>query len=214
MAFIVGFTSQKGGVGKSAIARSLAVDLANKKYKVKVADMDLDQATFLNWYRRRLSQGIKPEITSVEPHSSLEAAIKSSEGYDFLILDTAGRALADSVSIAKISHIVLQPSNVGLDDLEPGVLRFHELVKRKVPREKLFMIFPEKGTDTNLSDAIEYVNAAGYNYIETALANKDSFRTALSQGFALQEVRFKQLSKLAGKMMDEILDSLEKLTTK
>ena len=131
MPYIVTFASQKGGVGKSTLARTLAVYLTEQDYKVKIADMDLDQATVLDWYRRRLQNNIQPQIGSVEPHNNLGRAIESSADFDFLILDTAGKALADAVPLANVSHLTLQPSNVGLDDLIPAVKRFNELVDRK-----------------------------------------------------------------------------------
>ena len=153
MPYIVTFASQKGGVGKSTLARTLAVYLTEQDYKVKIADMDLDQATVLDWYRRRLQNNIQPQIGSVEPHNNLGRAIESSADFDFLILDTAGKALADAVPLANVSHLTLQPSNVGLDDLIPAVKRFNELVKKGADRKRLYIIFPERGTDNNFEEA-------------------------------------------------------------
>ncbi len=210
MPYIIGIASQKGGVGKSTIARSLAVYLTKQKYSVKVADMDLEQATFLNWYRRRLQNGVKPAIKSVEPHSNLSTAIKSADNFDILIIDTAGKALADSISLAKICHLLLQPSNSGLDDLEPAVLRFNQLIKKGVPKNKLYVVFSEKGTDSNVREAQEYLEEAGYNYISSGVSNKNSYRNALNSGCALQEIQYKHLSKEALKMLEEIVDVLQK----
>lgn len=42
---IVAFISQKGGVGKSTLARALAVEASHKKNKVLLADCDSQQAT-------------------------------------------------------------------------------------------------------------------------------------------------------------------------
>jgi chromosome partitioning protein len=42
---IVAFISQKGGVGKSTLARALAVEASHKKIKVLLADCDSQQAT-------------------------------------------------------------------------------------------------------------------------------------------------------------------------
>ncbi|EQC3472059.1 ParA family protein, partial [Escherichia coli] len=54
MAWIVGFISQKGGVGKSTKARALAREASACGIKTKLADLDLEQATSAEWHRRRL----------------------------------------------------------------------------------------------------------------------------------------------------------------
>jgi chromosome partitioning protein len=42
---IIAFISQKGGVGKSTLARALAVEASHKKLRVLLADCDPQQAT-------------------------------------------------------------------------------------------------------------------------------------------------------------------------
>ena len=43
------FVSQKGGVGKSALARLLAVGAIHRGRKTLLADFDLDQLTCVEW---------------------------------------------------------------------------------------------------------------------------------------------------------------------
>jgi cellulose biosynthesis protein BcsQ len=45
MAIIIGVVSQKGGVGKSTITRLVARELAAQDWQVKIADLDISQAT-------------------------------------------------------------------------------------------------------------------------------------------------------------------------
>ena len=42
---IIAFISQKGGVGKSTLARAVATEATKKKFKVLLADCDPQQAT-------------------------------------------------------------------------------------------------------------------------------------------------------------------------
>jgi ABC-type transport system involved in cytochrome bd biosynthesis fused ATPase/permease subunit len=49
MALIIGVVSQKGGVGKSTIARLIARELAAQDWEVKIADLDISQATSYHW---------------------------------------------------------------------------------------------------------------------------------------------------------------------
>ncbi|WP_310707558.1 nucleotide-binding protein, partial [Burkholderia multivorans] len=53
MAAIVAFVSQKGGVGKSTLARALAREAAAGGLRVKVADLDTQQGTAVDWHRLR-----------------------------------------------------------------------------------------------------------------------------------------------------------------
>ncbi|MGI4794611.1 MAG: AAA family ATPase, partial [Janthinobacterium lividum] len=54
MTTIIGLISQKGGVGKSTLARAIAREAAANGLKVKLADLDTQQGTSSNWHRRRL----------------------------------------------------------------------------------------------------------------------------------------------------------------
>jgi cellulose biosynthesis protein BcsQ len=45
MGSIISLVSQKGGVGKSAVARLLAVEFARAGWSVKIADLDTMQGT-------------------------------------------------------------------------------------------------------------------------------------------------------------------------
>jgi Flp pilus assembly CpaE family ATPase len=49
MALIVGIVSQKGGVGKSTLARLVAREYALAGWSVKIADLDVSQGTSFNW---------------------------------------------------------------------------------------------------------------------------------------------------------------------
>jgi len=59
-ATIIAFVSQKGGVGKSTMSRALAREAANNGLKAKIADLDTQQGTSIDWHRTRLNQGIEP----------------------------------------------------------------------------------------------------------------------------------------------------------
>jgi chromosome partitioning protein len=45
LSIIIAFISQKGGVGKSTLARALAYEASKQKLKVLLADCDPQQAT-------------------------------------------------------------------------------------------------------------------------------------------------------------------------
>ena len=79
MAAIVAFVSQKGGVGKSTLARALAREAAAGGLRVKIADLDTQQGTSVDWHRLRLSQGIEP-VVSAEAFATAAQALEAAQG--------------------------------------------------------------------------------------------------------------------------------------
>ncbi|WP_140414231.1 ParA family protein, partial [Bathymodiolus platifrons methanotrophic gill symbiont] len=59
---IISLLNQKGGVGKSSLARALAVEFARNKWAVHVADLDGKQQTSFLWGERRKESGAEPSI--------------------------------------------------------------------------------------------------------------------------------------------------------
>ena len=74
MTYIVGMVSQKGGVGKSTLARLFARELAQDGFTVKIADLDMQQITCTEWASDRAESGIEPEI-QVQPFGNLKTAL-------------------------------------------------------------------------------------------------------------------------------------------
>ena len=93
MATIIAFVSQKGGVGKSTLARALAREAADGGLKIKIADLDTQQGTSIDWHRTRLNAGIKPDVAA-EAFASAEQALKAADHYDLLIIDGPARSPA------------------------------------------------------------------------------------------------------------------------
>ena len=81
MGYSIGVVSQKGGVGKSTIARSIATAYAQNEWDVKIADLDINQSTSYQWQKRRLQAQIEPVI-QVECFGAVSQAIKQADHYD------------------------------------------------------------------------------------------------------------------------------------
>ena len=58
----VSFVSQKGGVGKSTLARLFAVGAAHRGLRPLLADFDLEQLTCVEWNAIRLQNEVEPDI--------------------------------------------------------------------------------------------------------------------------------------------------------
>lgn len=79
-ATVVAFVSQKGGVGKSTLARGLAREAAIAGMRVKLCDLDTQQGTATEWRRRRLDAGAEP-VVSVEGFKTAQQALAHAPGY-------------------------------------------------------------------------------------------------------------------------------------
>ena len=53
MTYIIGMVSQKGGVGKSTLARMMAREFVTGGLSTKIADLDTQQQTCTHWAGRR-----------------------------------------------------------------------------------------------------------------------------------------------------------------
>src|SRR5271170_5323114 len=87
----VSFVSQKGGVGKSTLARLIAVGAARRGLRTLLADFDLEQLTCVEWSALRQKNAIEPEIDA-RPFKSLKKLRKSEDGVEFVVVDTRGLA--------------------------------------------------------------------------------------------------------------------------
>jgi chromosome partitioning protein len=207
MAWIVGFVSQKGGVGKSTQARALAREATEGGIKTKIADLDTEQATSADWHRRRLAANLQP-AASVEVFSTSEQAIAAAEGFDLLIIDGPARASKGTLEIAKVADLIVQPTGASLDDLVPAIKVFHGLVKGGIPRAKLVFSLCRIGTDSEEADARAFIQEAGYETLDGCLQEKPAYRQAQNAGLTVTETRFKSLNGRADKLIQALIDKM------
>ena len=205
MGAIIGFVSQKGGVGKSTLARGIGREAAAGGLSVKIADLDVQQGTSVNWYRRRLEAGIKP-IFSVESFKTAAQALKLASQFDYLIIDGPARASAATLEIARAASLIVQPTGSSVDDLEPAVLTFHELVRDGISRDILVFALSRVGTDAEEIEARAYIKQAGYVVLDGSIQERPAYRQASNVGLSITETRYPQLNKRADALIQAMVD--------
>jgi len=211
MAIIIAFASQKGGVGKSTLARLVAREYANAGWSVKIADLDVSQGTSFNWQGRRLQSVIEPVI-AVERFGTVEQAVRASDQFDLLIIGAPPNSTANTLRIARAADIVILPTGLSLDDMQPSVLLAHELVKKGVAKPKIAFALCRVG-DSNLEliEAQNYITDAGYRVLSGSIPEKTAYRRASDEGRSLTETRFPTLNQRADKLAQSIIDLVTKL---
>ena len=205
MGAIIGFVSQKGGVGKSTLARGIGREAAAGGLSVKIADLDVQQGTSVNWYRRRLEAGIEP-IFSVESFKTAAQALKLARQFDSLIIDGPARASAATLEIARAATLIVQPTGSSVDDLEPAVLTFHELVRDGISRNILVFALSRVGTDAEEIEARAYIKQAGYAVLDGSIQERPAYRQASNVGLSITETRYPQLNKRADALIQAMVD--------
>jgi len=212
MALIVGVVSQKGGVGKSTISRLVACNYSANEWLVKIADMDLSQGTCTSWNRRRLQNEIEPKV-AVEQFASVKDALKQADQYDMIVFDGAPHSTSKTLEIAQVSSLVILPTGMALDDLEPTIKLAHELKKHKVNPQKIAIAFSRIGnSDAECAEATAYVEASGYYLLDGALYEKTAIRRASDEGKCATETSFRTINEKADILVQSIVNRIDELS--
>jgi chromosome partitioning protein len=209
---IIGIVSQKGGVGKSTLARLLAREYSANKWIVKIADMDSKQGTSTRWNMNRNHLEIEPMIKTEQYRSVGDAIADYNKGeMHLLIFDGAPAASKTTLQIAKSSQLILLPTGISLDDLEPTVRLAHELVSESISKKYIGIVFCRVGDSTaELLDARKYIEQTGYHMIESSLLDRVAYRRAQDSGRSLTETSFKTLNERAVAVVQEIVNLAQK----
>jgi chromosome partitioning protein len=207
MTTIIAFVSQKGGVGKSTLARALAREAVVGGLKTKIADLDTQQGTSVDWHRTRLHAGIEP-VVSAEAYATAGQALNAAEHFDLLIIDGPARTSKGTLDIARVADLVVQPTGASVDDLRPAVREFHALVKEGISKDKLAFALNRIGTANEEAEARAYVREAGYVALEGCLLERPAYRKAQNTGHAVTETSYAGLNAKADALIQALIDKV------
>lgn len=208
---IISLISQKGGVGKSALARLLAVEVAKAGWTVKIADLDPAQGTSTKWKGRRDMAGIVPEI-AVEKYRTVDRAIRDAKHVDLTILDGPAHAEQGGRTMAGASDLVLLPTGYSLDDMEPQVEVAIELEEAKVdPNRIVFVFCRAKGSESEDRAARAYLTKARMQVLTPIFPELASIRQGHAEGRAASEVPFPKVQDRVVELAQEIMDRMTKM---
>lgn len=205
MTTIIAFVSQKGGVGKSTLSRALAREASIGGLRTKIADLDTQQGTSVDWNRTRLNAGIEPEVAA-EAFATATQALKIAHQYDLLIIDGPARTSSGTLEIARVADLVVQPTGASVDDLRPAVREFHALVQAGIARDKLVFALNRIGTPTEEAETRAYITEAGYTVLAGCLLERPAYRKAQNVGHSVTETSFRNLNTRADALIQALID--------
>ncbi len=204
-AWVVAFCSQKGGVGKSTLARGLATFAAREGGNVKMVDFDPQQQSVKNWNAARQSDG---EGLTVSEAGNSEELGPLLEGAGMIIIDAPGRASKATLEIAKLSHLIVQPTGGSRDDIVPGERVFAELIEAGIPKDRLAFALSRTDSETEEKGTRIYLESQGYYVLPGSLQNRSGYKVAQNNGRSVLETNFESLNAKAEELISGIAKRL------
>lgn len=212
MPHVIGCASQKGGVGKSSIARAIAAAFALNDWSVLIADLDTKQGTATAWQQRRLRAEIRPDVP-VQMFGNVATALRKASSADLLIIDGAPHASAETVEIAKASDLLLLPTGLALDDLEPAVTLANTLADlHGIPVARMaFTLCKTGSSQAELQEARNYLGKTRFLTLDGAIPQKPAFSRAMDGGLSVIETPYKAPREQAMQVIEAAITRFEQL---
>ncbi len=204
MTYVIGMISQKGGVGKSTLARMMAREFVAGGLTAKIADLDTQQQTSTYWAGRRAEAGLKPEV-QVQSFASVASAIADTPRFDAMILDGKPNASTQTLEIAQAADLCVIPTGPTVDDLHPGVVLAHGLRKKGVGAI-VFAMVKTTASERETEAARAYLTQAGYEVLSGEIPVSTAYGQAGDVGRTITETSFRTLNARATMLAQSIID--------
>lgn len=211
--FAIGCISQKGGAWKSTLARALGTTYTAAGWNAKIIDLDTKQATSTNWQQRRLQAGIEPAVP-VQLYGNVAAAVSRAGDADLFIFDGPANATEETVRIAKASNLLILPTGLTLDDLEPQVSLANSLADTHgIPVDRIvFALCKASKRDAPADAARDYLSKTRFAVLEGSIQQQDCYAAAMNEGRSIVETPFRGPRAKAMTVIQSAVDHFERLT--
>jgi chromosome partitioning protein len=204
------FMSQKGGVGKSTLARSTAVALACAGRKVLLADFDVEQGTCLRWQAQRQARRLEPAI-DVARFSKEKKLDRASPGYDDVVIDTRGQHDGLSLDLAMTANVIFLPCSFSLDDVAPTLKVVASLRGAGIPSARVAVAFCRTGGSARQEQqARSILNMNEIIALDAALPQRDGYVSLSATGRAGREASNATLRSTAIAMDEALLRFIDR----
>lgn len=198
--------SQKGGAGKTTLARNLAVAAAaDEPFSVAVIDAD-PQGTLTGWWDRR--EGAKPVLMpafgGLDEVPELLATFRDN-GVRWTFIDTAPRDEAAVLALMGGADLVLVPVGASPDDLTAVDQTLQHCHRLRKPY--LFVINRARANTVLLRQARSELARHG-PVATTVLYELEAFKHAAIGGYGATETDPGAAGRLVQRLLDEVRERL------
>lgn len=204
--------SQKGGVGKSTLARLLARTYAANDWAVQIADFNTKQMTATEWAALRMEHGIEP-VVEAAPFASLKSALRQADKLHLMVFDGRPDSDTSTLELAREAHLVIIPCGVSRDDLVPQIKFAMELDRRTVAKQKMvFVLNKATSSEIAVQDARAAIEGSGFSVAKADLRWQTGYSMAQDQGRAISETSFPTLNDRAELLAADLVRRLNQIT--
>lgn len=209
---LIAVAGQKGGVGKSTLARLLAVELLRNNYQVLLADLDPQQQSSRRWAQRREHAGVAPLVESRVYRTTRELSAALGD-YQVVVADGAPHATEATAWLARHAVLTVLPTGQSVDDLEPTLRLGLELAGDDVPLSRLVVtVTRTTGSHRELLSTGASLRDAGLPYTRAHLPLSTAYAQAQDVGRTLTETKFSTLNARADRLAQQLFDHLQEAT--
>lgn len=213
MSYIIGMVSQKGGAGKSTLARLFARELSKDGFVVKIADLDTQQTTCTEWAADRAEVGMEPEI-QVQPFGNIKTALAEANRFDAYILDGRPHSSQQTLDIAQAASLTVIPTGQTKDDLRPAVKLAHSLADAGIaPGRIAFALVKTTNSEAELRAARAYLDQTEYTTLDGFLPVSTAYGIAHDAGKVVTETPHRSLNEKAERLAQAIINRLAAVTS-
>lgn len=180
---VLAVISQKGGVGKTTLATSLAVAAEADGKSVAIIDLD-PQATATFWHDTRGKD--TPAVVSIQP-IRMEAVIKAAkeQGTDLIIIDGAAVQREIAYDAAGVADFVLVPTKPAVFDIKSMTETIKAVQQQDKPLAIVLNMIAPTGVEN--TDAFDAAQVLGVDICPVTIGNRKAFFRSQSEGLAAQE---------------------------
>lgn len=208
MPTIIAVLQQKGGPGKSTLARAIATEAARADLDVLLADLNPQQQTAYLWSVARDEAGHKPRVDATVYHRA-DKLLREAAGRQMVVVDGGPHASQQSLEIARESRLVVIPTGVTTDDLREALKLGSEFVGAGIPRERLaFVLNRTPSSEREIEAARTNIDAFGFFCASGHIPLSTGYGSAMDAGLAITETRFRGLNDKAASIIQQLFDRL------
>jgi cellulose biosynthesis protein BcsQ len=210
MGVIMPFANGKGGVGKSTLACSYAVEAAKAGVGVVIADLNDEQHTAATWAATRHKNGYKPdiEVEVAQPRRVLDLARRC----ELLIVDTPSWTNANNVALARLASFVVVPTGPQVSPEIMPTIQLLRALSAALPSWQVGVALTR--FNANVAEGEEklaraVLAKAGYSALAGVVRQVPSFGLAFAEGHGLSETSRETLNKEALELLSAIAGGLD-----